>query len=161
MVREISPHAGAAKMIRQYMRANGIAGRVNADSYAGGNSVNVYVDDMPPAAYHALEVYANQYQYGNFDGMQDLYEYSNVNRDIPQVKYVFVNNRISDEMRQRIWEFAVGYYEGMDGAPALAQDAGMFHHAGMRVWGDIIIHREFRDANSGFWNFVNNAQLVA
>ena len=155
MVRELSVHAAAAREIRQYMKANGIAGRVNADSYAGGNSVNIYVEDMPPVAYQVLDDYAGRYQYGNFDGMQDLYEYSNVNRDIPQVKYVFVNNRITDEMRQRIWDFAVGYYGGMMGAPINQSDAGMYYHEGMRLWGDNIIYREFRDPNGAFWNFVN------
>lgn len=155
MVRELSVHAAAAREIRQYMKANGIAGRVNADSYAGGNSVNIYVEDMPPVAYQVLDDYAGRYQYGNFDGMQDLYEYSNVNRDIPQVKYVFVNNRISDEMRQRIWDFVVGYYNGMMGAPVNASDAGMYYNENFRLWGDNIIYREFRDPNGAFWNFVN------
>ena len=161
MEKKLSVHAAAARLIRQYMKANGIVGRVNADSYAGGNSVNIYVEDMPPAAYKALEDYAGQYQYGNFDGMQDLYEYSNVNNDIPQVKYVFVNNKISDEMRQEIWDFAVGYYGGMMGAPVNAGDAGMYYHEGMRVWGNEIIYREFRNEDGAFWNFKNNVQLAA
>jgi hypothetical protein len=32
----------------------------------------------------------DKYQYGHFNGMEDIYEYSNNNDAIPQTKYLFV-----------------------------------------------------------------------
>lgn len=146
-----SPHAAAAAMIRQHIKTLGIAAKVTSESYAGGSSVRVSVEDLTPATAKALEEYAGQFQYGHFDGMQDLYEYSNSRDDIPQVKFVFVNNRPTDEMRQRVWDWARNYYAGMEDAPADAAQAGSYMHAGMQLWGDNIIHRAFSGALEGFW----------
>lgn len=156
MAREMSNHAAAAAMIRQYMRANGFVGRVRADSYAGGSSVNIYVEDLPPARRAELEAYAGQFEYGHFDGMQDLYEFSNVREDIPQVRFVFVNNNISDEMYQRVWDFVRGYYNGFENAPENAQDAGLFYHQGLNEYGNRLIYRFFQGGynQNDFWEFI-------
>lgn len=157
MEKKISNHAAAAKMIRQYMKANGFVGRVNAEAYSMGSSVRVYVQDLPPARLEELENYAGQFEYGHFDGMIDLYEYSNVREDIPQVRFVFVNNEISAEMRQRIWDFFRGYYNGMDDAPENAQDAGLYRNQNFQAYGNELIYRAFRGGymQNEFWNFVN------
>lgn len=149
----LSIHAQAAAAIRKNLKAQGIAGRVNSESYSMGSSVNVYVQDLNPAQYAAVKEFADQYQYGDFDGMQDLYNYSNVKSDLPQVKYVFVNNRISDEMRQKIWDFALGFYAGIEGAPADAQQASNFRIADWNMYGDQLINRLFQGGfnNDQFW----------
>ena len=157
MARVMSNHAAAAAMVRRWMRENGFVGRVNADSYAGGSSVNIYVQDLPPNRLEELENYAGQFEYGHFDGMIDLYEYSNVREDIPQVRFVFVNNEISAEMRQRIWDFLRGYYNGMENAPENAQDAGLYRNQNFQEYGNVLIYRAFRGGymQNEFWNFVN------
>ena len=114
MKKEISSHAGAAKMVRQFMKANGIAGSVISKSYSMGSSISVYVEDLPPAQCQVLKDYVSQFEYGHFDGMQDLYEMSNCRDDIPQVKYAFVNNKISDELYQDIWDFLKSYYSHLN-----------------------------------------------
>ena len=157
MARQMSIPAQAASMIRQYMRANGIAGSVRSESYSMGSSVNVSVVDMQPAAVAALEAYANQFQYGNFNGMEDIYEYSNSREDIPQVKYVFVRNEISAGLRQQIWDFVRGYYAGMENAPVDANEAGSFYNQSFNQYGSNIIYRQFAGGSyqEQFWNFVN------
>lgn len=144
-------HAAAAAMIRKHIKSLGIAAKVTSESYAGGNSVRVSVQDLDPATTKKIEEFANQFQYGHFDGMQDLYEYSNSRNDIPQVKFVFVSNRAGDEMRQKVWDWARSYYAGMEESPADAKEAGSYMHSGMGLWGDVIIHRAFTGAEKGFW----------
>jgi len=157
MEKKISNHAAAAKMIRQYMKANGFVGRVNAEAYSMGSSVRIYVQDLPPARAKELEDYAGQFEYGHFDGMQDLYEYSNVREDIPQVKYVFVYNEISAEMRQKIWNFVKVYFNGLEGAPENAEDAGNYYVPNFNMYGNQLIYQAFKGGymNEYFWNFVN------
>jgi hypothetical protein len=95
-----------------------------------------------------------------FDGMIDLYEYSNTRDDIPQVKFVFVNNYISAAMSQSIWDFLRGYYSGMDNAPSDANMAGNFAMHG--DYGDRVISRFFSGnySNTQYWDFLRAAQEV-
>jgi len=159
--KQVSTHAAAAKMIRAYMRQNNIIGSVKSSSYSGGSSVDIYTNDLPPNVYKQLKEYADQFQYGHFDGMVDMYEYSNNRQDIPQVKFVFVNNHISANMRQSIWDFLRGFFSGMENAPRDAKLAGSFfvHNE----YGDRLIHRFFAGGynNSQFWDSLANAQEVS
>ena len=143
MSKEISRHAGAAKMIRAYMKANGIAGSVRSESYSMGSSVRVHVQDLLPAQYAELKAFANQFQYGHFDGMIDLYEYSNSREDIPQVKYVFVDNKMSDELGESIYQFIKGYYAGMENAPASFKDAHSFYNENFGDYVSRLVYRLF------------------
>ena len=143
MKKEISSHAGAAKMIRAYMKANGIAGSVRSESYSMGSSVRVYVQDLLPAQYGELKAFANQFQYGHFDGMIDMYEYSNNRDDIPQVKFVFVDNKMSDELGEKIYQFMKGYYSGMDDSPASYKEAHSFYNKNFNGYANNLVYRLF------------------
>ena len=143
MAREMSSQARAAKMIRQYMKVNGIAGSVRSDSFAGGDSVSIRVEDLQPVQYSALKDYANQFQYGHFDGMIDLYEYSNRRDDIPQVKFVSIYNKMSDQVAQAIYDFIKGYYAGMEGAPENVNDAGSFYNQNFDAYASNLVYRLF------------------
>jgi hypothetical protein len=46
-----------------------------------------------------------QYQQGHFNSMEDIYEYSNSRDDVPQTKYLSIDNSYSDEMYQKAWSF--------------------------------------------------------
>lgn len=154
--------AQAAAMIRQYMRANGIVGKVRSKSYSMGSSVNVNVQDLPPQQYQALNEYANQFQYGSFNGMIDLYEYDNRNDSLPQVKFVFVNNSISNEMDQVIWNFMLGYYAGMENAPQSAVAGGSFYNERFGAYGQDLAFRLFRGVSSNaFWDFYQDQKMAA
>ena len=98
-------HAAAAKLIRAELKKHGIKASVRAKSYAGGSSISVNVDDELPATVEAIRAFTSKFEYGHFDPMNDLYEYSNSRDDIPQVGFVFVNNHLSDELRQAAWDY--------------------------------------------------------
>lgn len=98
-MKQKSTHAAAAAQIRAEMKRLGLTGTVRSYSYSGGNSVHITVTctgaDMLEK-FSALETFASQYQYGHFDGMVDLYEYSNRRDDLPQVKFVIVSLEYPD-----------------------------------------------------------------
>ena len=77
-----------------------------------GDSVDVRVTKGTDAALEKLKEYSNQYEYGHFDGMQDLYEYSNVRDDIPQTKYLFVEDKRADTIiQENLDQTQVRFYE--------------------------------------------------
>lgn len=109
MARQLSNHAAAAAAIRAELKKHGIMARVTSESYSMGSSVRVRVlDDVSPAARREIEAFASRYQYGHFDGSRDLYEYSNVNDDLPQVRYVFVDVDYSPEIKAAAAEYIAG-----------------------------------------------------
>lgn len=99
-MRELSTHAKVAKLCRAFLKEKGIKGRCTSMSYAGGNSVDIYVTDVSPDVEKMLNEEFAKYEYGHFDGMTDSYEYDNWDDSIPQVKYLFVQVDYSDEMRE-------------------------------------------------------------
>lgn len=143
MEKQISRHAGAAKMIRQFMKSKGIAGSVRSKSYSMGSSINVDVMDLLPAQYVELVAYVAQFEYGHFDGMIDYYEMDNVRDDIPQVKYAFVNNRMSDELGEKIYQFIKGYYDGMEGAPDSFKEAHSFYNQRFNAYASHLVYQLF------------------
>lgn len=72
---------------------------VKSSNYANGSSVNVSWFDGVPSK--ELEGFLRQFQQGHFDGMIDLYEYSNT-KDMPQAKFVFGKRTVSKEKREII-----------------------------------------------------------
>jgi hypothetical protein len=164
MKREPTNHAKAGKLIRGYMKAQGIVGTVRGEQYAGGATVRVHVEDLVPAQYQALKEFAKNFEYGTFNGMEDIYEYDNVQADLPQVTFVFVENAVTLELRQKIWDFARGYYAGMEAAPANVLEANQFFHAGFNRYGQELIYQLFDVAGYGdtaYWNFVNEVAVAA
>jgi hypothetical protein len=81
-------YARAGSQIRKILKQNFPTTKfsVTSESYSMGSSVNIiWTDGVTTEQVYKL---VKQFQYGHFDGMQDLYEYSNSRDDIPQVKYV-------------------------------------------------------------------------
>lgn len=160
MEKAMSDYAAAAKQIRQWLKGQGIAARVKSEGYSMGSSVRIYIQDQKPEVVAKVEEFAKQYQYGHFDGMQDLYEYSNSRKDLPQAKFVFVNNEISDEVRQQVWDLAINCVDGFEGAPANASEAGSFYNKQMREYGSTIIYRLFSGAYDQYWNHVARLEAL-
>lgn len=143
MSKKVSRQAAAAKMIRQYMKENGISGSVRSKGYSMGSSISVDVQDLNPMQYESLNSYGRQFEYGSFNGMEDIYEYNNVNDSIPQVSYVFVNNKMSDELGQKIYDFVKSRYAGMEGAPESFKDSGSFYNKNFGDYANRLVYRLF------------------
>lgn len=124
MTKQISNHASAAKMIRAELKKHNIKGRVRASTASMTSSVDVYLDEcQPPWVMKAVEIFANRFQYGHFDGMTDCYEYSNTNDDLPQVRFVFVHNQCSNDDRQKAYDFLKANFASYSDAPENYEDA--------------------------------------
>ena len=93
-----SSHAATAAAIKAELSAAfpGVKFSAKSDSYAGGDSVNVSWTDGPTEK--AVKMLTGKYEMGSFNGMEDIYEYTNSREDIPQVKYVFERREISPEL---------------------------------------------------------------
>ena len=119
-----SPQAQAAAQIRKMLKANNVPARVTSDGGSMTSSVNITLLDNPlPGTVKRVKEYAAQFQYGHFDGMNDIYEHSNSRDDIPQAKYVFVNTDYNDGFRQDVWTFVRGRLAGADELPESYNDA--------------------------------------
>lgn len=97
-----SGSALCATAIREELKANfeGVKFSVKSETYSGGDSVRIEWTDGPTTA--QVEEFTNKYQYGHFNGMEDIYEYSNSREDIPQAKYIFETRLKSEELHMAI-----------------------------------------------------------
>lgn len=95
MARELSSQAAAAKMIRKELKTAfpTVKFSVTSSSFSMGDDVHVSWTDGPTT--DQVNAITSKYQYGHFDGMIDLYEYSNKRTDLPQTKYVMTRRDIS------------------------------------------------------------------
>jgi preprotein translocase subunit SecF len=97
----LSTHAQAAKQIRAHIKKLGLKASVKASSASMCSSVDVYLKNPKPSDLKEVRAYAQQFQQGHFDGMNDIYEMSNRNKNLPQVKFVTVSPRFDDEIKQK------------------------------------------------------------
>lgn len=101
-------HAEAGSLVRQFAKKffPQYVVKVSSQSFAGGNSLDVYIStqlggSIPQHAFQKISEFANQFEYGKFDGMHDIYEhYENSGTTSDKgtelkagVKYVHCNNR--------------------------------------------------------------------
>ncbi|NPV00066.1 MAG: hypothetical protein HPY53_01675 [Brevinematales bacterium] len=91
----ISTHAEAAKAIRAELKVQfpNVKFKVRSDSFAGGNSVDIYWIDGPNIA--QVDEIVRKFKYGKFNSWNDMYEDNNRNFNLPQVKYVMTHREIS------------------------------------------------------------------
>ena len=87
---------------------------VKSDSYAGGDAVRISFIDSP---YLTAEVESKlkKYQYGHFNGMEDIYENSNSIDGLPQVKFVQVGRNKSEEAKALILNEITSKFGGYEG----------------------------------------------
>jgi len=88
MKKALSSQAAAAAAIKAELKALFPETKfsVTSESFSMGDAVRVHWMDGPSG--RLVDLVVNKYEYGHFDGMTDMYEYSNRRDDIPQVKYV-------------------------------------------------------------------------
>jgi hypothetical protein len=114
----ISTHANTASAIRTELKTLFPFTKfsVTSETFAGGNSVHVSWEDG--ATSDKVNDIIKKYQYGHFDGMTDMYEYSNNIEGLPQVKYVQGQRSMSKEVGETIKEelrrkYTLEYFEGL------------------------------------------------
>lgn len=117
-MRELTTVAKAAKQIRVILKEKfpKMKFRVKSENYSMGDSIRVYWTDGPTA--DEVGMFVNHYQYGDFNGMEDIYEYTNTREDIPQTKYLFLERSYSDDIQLKASQAAKKMYAGLDNVPA-------------------------------------------
>ncbi len=157
MTKQISDHAAAAKLIRAELKKNGIKASVRASTASMTSSVNINLTDcVAPWVMKEIKLFCSKFQYGDFDGMTDSYNYSNNRDDLPQVRFVFVHNGRSDDDRQRAYDYLRAGFAGYENAPAKYEDAAneMFGSE----WVSTEVHQvlsgcmDARSVGTRFWN---------
>lgn len=152
--RRMSQAALAAKEIRAILKKKfpAIKFSVNSQNYSGGSSINVKWIDGPMA--EKVEALVMKYQYGSFNAMEDLYEFSNSIDGLPQVKFLFCERKISPAQAKALaaqyaekwgWSIIVSDAAGWDGgakaewAPDVPRDWGLRNGA---LWALLEFERE-------------------
>ena len=99
-MRKLSTAAMAAKLIRNDLKKEfpGINFSVKSSRY----SVNIDWENGPTSK--DVKDITDKYIYGHFCPMTDLYNYTNINRDIPQVQYIFTNREITENIISSMFE---------------------------------------------------------
>ena len=152
-----SSQARAAKEIRKILKDLGIAASVTSKGYSMGDHVNIDLTNQPPAIVEQITKLTNKFQYGHFDGMIDLYEYSNTRDDIPQTKYLMVNNTFDDDIRQKAYEYLKDHYAGMENAPGKYSDAHEYYNKDMQIYATQQVNRLLYrndDQNNDLWKHI-------
>jgi len=92
---------------------------------SSGSSVRVHWTDGPTR--DQVEEFTSKYQMGHFDGMTEMYEYSNRRDDIPQTNYVMESRDMSPETREVLTKEAQILIDaGNDYSGSGCHDAGNF-----------------------------------
>lgn len=122
--RELSSQAQVAKRIRKFCKALGVKCKATSDSFSMGDSVDWSIENIHPDIVQKIKEYADQHQYGHFDGMIDCYEYSNNRDDIPQTKYCHGGVQFTDDMKQKALDWLrVQYAANYETIPASYDEA--------------------------------------
>jgi len=85
----------AAKEIRTKLKANfnWVKFRVISENYSMGDSVGVVWVNGPTRK--EVEDLVGHYQYGHFNGMEDIYETSNEIKGLPQTKFLQLRREVA------------------------------------------------------------------
>lgn len=146
--RPMSEHAKTAKMIKARLQHvfPGVAFSVKSDIFSGGDSVDVSWTDGPTT--RQVEECISRHEYGHFDGMTDMYEYSNPRDDIPQVKYVQTQRSQSRDTRRAIIDHLNNHYHGFalvydEATGWITRESEHLRHPSGQDWQSTEIHRYF------------------
>lgn len=135
--------AQCAAVIRKELKANFPTQKftVQSENYTGGDSVRIkWVDGVTEKAVKDI---VDKYQYGHFNGMEDMYEHSNQIEGLPQVKFVFANREFSVTAKQRAKDQVCKDF-GID-ASLTGRDFDNACREKMGCWGDQAIYRHIHE----------------
>ncbi len=94
-------NAPTAKAVRQELKKE-FPGTKFSVRTRSRSSVNVEWKDG--AKFKDVENLLCKYERGSFNGMQDIYEYTNKREDIPQTDFVFIDKKVSMEFHRQATE---------------------------------------------------------
>jgi len=107
-MKTLTQSAQVAKLIKKVALQNGMKVKASSSNFSNGCSVTIYVLKGSDKDLEKLRDYSDQFEYGKFDGMNDIYEYKNVREDIPQTKYLSINDERANEILkyfdENIWK---------------------------------------------------------
>lgn len=109
-----SSHSNCAAAIREELKKLYPLHKfsVRSESFAGGDAVRVsWTDGLTVPQ---VDEVIKKYQYGSFNGMEDIYEYSNENDNLPQSKFVSSSRTISDELINAVKEELIILHPDLD-----------------------------------------------
>ena len=92
-MRKLTEAAQVAKILKKKAKEMGLVATATSSNFSMGNSVNIKIKEGTDAALKDFKDYAMKYEAGTFDGMNDIYNYDNVRDDIPQTKYLFIDDQ--------------------------------------------------------------------
>lgn len=122
----MTTQAKAAKQLKKELKKEfpGVKFSVKSESFSGGDAVRVSYTDGPTTK--EVKAIADKYQYGSFDGMRDIYEMTNTDENLPQVKYVTINRSWSDETKEKLFNKIIEDF-GLDAdtRPSYRLDSGV------------------------------------
>ena len=116
---KFSRYATAAKNIRAELKRAfpGVKFKVTSDSFSMGNSISIRWTDGPTVA--QVEAISDKYQSGNFNGMEDIYEYQpSIFRELfGQSKYISCRQEYSDAFIELVIARLTFEYVSINGIP--------------------------------------------
>lgn len=132
----MSEAAKCAKLVRAELKEKfpNIKFSVQSKTYSMGDNVDISYTDGVPC--DQVDKVVRKYQYGEFNGMEDMYEQTNCRDDISQTKYLFVNRTLSPEKREEIKKELVGKW----GINNPEDEQEWYQKRGM--WSDQAIYKE-------------------
>lgn len=147
-MKTMSQQAAAAQQIRAILKDKypNVRFTVRSSSFSMGDNINVGWTDGPTR--EKVDSLICQYQYGHFNGMDDLYENTNSRDDIPQTKYLFCNRSMSNEVYRELVAFVNdkwGYHLELTTDPRFGQlyiNPATDEHTGTG-WASHSVHQEF------------------
>jgi hypothetical protein len=107
-MKKLSKAAQVSKLLKAKAKSLGLEVRASSKNFSGGNSVDIKVLKGSDKSFNELKEYSSQFKEGKFDGMNDIYEYTNSRDDIPQTKYLFIDDdraaQIIEYFDENIWK---------------------------------------------------------
>lgn len=162
MARQLSEAARAAKECRKVLKKFKVKGSVRSSNYSMGNSVNITVQNIRPEVIELIKSETNKFQMGHFDGMTDCYEYSNRNDDIPQTKFLFVDNSYSQDLYQKAWDFVRADREEAKQYPADYQELKQYGYS--PIWNYtadqlvyMLLNGSYGEESGPFWDSIEDS----
>ena len=112
--KNFSTAANCAKAVREELKLKFPYCKfsVTSDNFSGGNAVRISWENGPTD--EQVSNIVNRYEYGHFDGMKDIYKYSNTIENLPQVKYITTSRTISEDLTNRLEIDFKNFYNNED-----------------------------------------------